>query len=132
MVERITCPCEPMGCVVWSLGLLVGSPMAKWSQVRGQTKNGSQRLHERTGEKEIGGGTLPGGSLGPPSGARPRRWARRWATDPRPGTENLKKQHGNENLDADVFQINIRNSSMTLPAFAAILTRNKIGGSSGI
>ena len=46
VVERFACPCEPEGCVVWSLVLLVGSLMAEWSQVRGQTKNGSKIFSE--------------------------------------------------------------------------------------
>ena len=47
VVERFACPCEPESCVVWSLVLLVGSLMAEWSQVRGQTKNGSKILNEQ-------------------------------------------------------------------------------------
>ena len=31
VVERFVCPCEPEGWVVWSLVLLVGSPMAVFS-----------------------------------------------------------------------------------------------------
>ena len=46
VVERFACPCEPESCVVWSLVLLVGSLMAEWSQVRGQTKNGSKNSNE--------------------------------------------------------------------------------------
>ena len=30
--ERSACACEPEGGVVWSRGLLVGSPMAEWSE----------------------------------------------------------------------------------------------------
>ena len=46
VAERFACPCDPESCVVWSLVLLVGSLMAEWSQVRGQTKNGSKNSNE--------------------------------------------------------------------------------------
>lgn len=51
VVERFVCPDEPGGCVVWNLVFLVGSPMANWSQARGQTKIGSKRPHERKTKK---------------------------------------------------------------------------------
>ena len=85
VVERFVCLCEPEGCVVWSFVLLVGSPKAKWSQVRGQTKNGSKTPMEKQGRNGV---TLPGGSPGPPSGARPR-W-RALLTSPRLSTATLE------------------------------------------
>ena len=50
--------------------------MAKRFQVRGLTKIGSKTLMEEHNRMDV---TLPGGSPGPPSGARPRRRARRRA-----------------------------------------------------
>ena len=64
-----------MSCV-WSWLLLVEAPMANWSQVRGQTKNGSKDLMEDCGRRIV---TLPGGSPGSTSGARPRRRTRKRA-----------------------------------------------------
>lgn len=84
------CPYEPEGCVVWSLVLLVGFPMAEWSQARGQTKYGSTK--DAMEDRGRGKGTQPRGSPGPPFGARPRRRARRRAPSgrvchgARPGT----------------------------------------------
>ena len=52
--------------------------MAEWSQVRGQTKVYQDPMKEQ----ERGGETLPGGSPGTPSGARPRCRAHR----PAPGS----------------------------------------------
>ena len=48
VVAWFVCPCESEGCDVWSLVLLVGSPMAEWSQMRDQTKNVSPRPYEET------------------------------------------------------------------------------------
>ena len=56
--------------------LPVGSPKANWSQVRGQTKYGSKYPMENRGVRRE---TLPRGSLGPTSGARPGRRAREQA-----------------------------------------------------
>ncbi len=47
LVKRFECSCEPGGCVVWSLMLLVGSPRTNWTQVRGQTMNSSRRPHNK-------------------------------------------------------------------------------------
>ena len=60
------------GCtyVVWSLLLLVWTPIANWSQARGQTKNGSKDLVEECGRRTV---TLPRGSPGSISGVTPRR-----------------------------------------------------------
>ena len=52
VVERFVCPYEPGSCVVWSWLLLVGTPMANWSQARGQTKNGSKDPMEDRGRKK--------------------------------------------------------------------------------
>ena len=52
--------------------LPVGSPKANWSQVRGQTKYGSKYPMRNRGVRRE---TLPGGSPGPTTGARPRRRA---------------------------------------------------------
>ena len=88
MVEKFVSPYEPGSCFVWSW-LLLGTPMAKWSQARGQTKNGSKDLMEDCGRRTV---TLPGGSPGSTSGARPRRRTRKrapggWACHgARPGT----------------------------------------------
>ena len=43
MGDRFECPYEPGHCVVLKCVLLVGTPIANWSQARGQTKNGSQK-----------------------------------------------------------------------------------------
>ncbi len=51
IVDRFVCPCEPGGCVVWSLVRLVGSPKSNWPQVRGQIKNSSKRPHDETKEE---------------------------------------------------------------------------------
>jgi len=74
LVERFVCPNEPGGGVVWNLVFLVGSPMANWSQARGQTKIGSKDLMKDDTQSED---TRPGGSSGSPSGARPKRRTRR-------------------------------------------------------
>ena len=52
--------------------LPVGSPKASWSQVRGQTKYGSKYPMKDRGVRRK---TLPGGSTGPTSRARPGRRA---------------------------------------------------------
>ena len=52
--------CDPEGCVVWSLVLLVGSAMAKWSQLMGQ-----EWFTKTPMNNQKGGETLPGGSPGP-------------------------------------------------------------------
>ena len=51
VLESFACPCEPEGYVVWDRLLLVGSPMAEWSQVRGHTENGSPKPNEYTSER---------------------------------------------------------------------------------
>ena len=69
--------------------LPVGSPKANWSQVRGQTKYASKYPMRNRGVRRE---TLPGGSPGPTSRARPGRRARerapggRVCLGARPGT----------------------------------------------
>ena len=53
--------------------LPIGSPKANWSQARGQTKYGSKYPMKNGVVRQE---TLPGGSPGPTSGARPGRRAR--------------------------------------------------------
>lgn len=65
-VERFACPNKPGSKVVRSHVLPVGSPKEGWSQVRGQTKYGSKYPMKDRGVRRE---TLPGGSVGPTSGA---------------------------------------------------------------
>ncbi|KAJ7995721.1 hypothetical protein DPEC_G00247530 [Dallia pectoralis] len=93
VVERFVCPYEPEGWVVWSFMLLVGFPKAS-----GLRRGARQRMVHQDPMKDRGkrSETLPGGSPGPPSGARPRRRARKRASGgrvcqgARPGTARTR------------------------------------------
>ena len=70
------CPNEPGSSVVRSHVLPVGSPMANWSQVRGQTTYGSKYPMKN---RSVRWETLPRGSLRATFRASPRWRAGEWA-----------------------------------------------------
>ena len=70
---EFVCPYEPGSCIVWSHVLLVGTPMANWSQARGQTKNsskGPQKERKRPSPEEARVPHLEPGPEGGPTSVR--------------------------------------------------------------